>query len=90
MSDAIISDVDRSVQLEATPQGLMVTAACGVCGRHVRVLHPWGELQACLQGQALAGYQPDRAGWVISAPCASLCRGHVRYRLTPADLQGFV
>lgn len=90
MSDAIFSDNDRSVQLEATPQGLLVMAPCGVCGRHVRVMHPWGELQACAQGQPVAGYQADRLGWVIVVPCASLCKGHVKYRLTPEDLRGYV
>lgn len=97
MGGAIFSDMDRSVNLERTDEGLVVEAPCGVCGRHVRVKHPWHELQACLNGQPPPGYQPVAGGWAVTVPCAVTCvgrggaqnaRNYVTYKLTPADIQG--
>ena len=91
--DGIISDNDQSVTLESQQDGLLVTAACPRCGRHVRVMHPWPELQALMQNRQVGGYQPVRGGWVITVNCSTNClinahqRATVSYRLSVKDIR---
>jgi hypothetical protein len=91
--------MDRTVVLNPTQRGLEVSVPCQECLRRRKVLHPWTELQAMLQGQRVVGVQPVQGGWVVTVPCASDCQSggarglmqnSIQYRLARAEIMGFL
>lgn len=73
MSKGIIAGPNLNVVSRPTQKGLEVLVPCQECQRTRRVLHPWPELQAMVQGQPVRGVQPRTGGWVISVPCGEDC-----------------
>jgi len=91
--------MDRTVVLNPTPRGLEVSVPCQECLRRRKVLHPWPELQAMLQGQQVGGVQPVQGGWVVTVPCGTDCvsggtrgmhRNSIQYRLARSEVMGFL
>jgi hypothetical protein len=88
MSKKVFGDIDLSVRMTNTKDGLMVKFSCKRCDMEFELSHPWQEVNLMLKNYEVSGVRlsADGNSWIVSVECTS-CSQLNQYSIDVGELE---
>ena len=70
-------------------EGVELSVNCGTCGRDMRVMNPWGELNALIHSMPVAGTKQTLSGVQYKFECHR-CQNPIVYEISWEEISAWV